>query len=192
MTGGMDENEIYAGLRYHVAQFFRGHKQEETVWTVGPGPERLPRLRILRVSPGPKIALWTYVSIGAWEASAEHGTLLEFFILAPTEDVRHVELLTMTACYQQSSALGIGHTLPIGEPWLHGSLCDHLLISRPYPFGPEFQICCLPNDHAHFCWLLPISEGEREFKIQNGLEQLEQRFDNAGLEYWDVTRPSVV
>jgi hypothetical protein len=45
------------------------------------------------------------------------------------EDPRAVELLAMTAHYHRGGKLGLGHTLPVGEPWVPGSRCDCLLVS---------------------------------------------------------------
>ena len=40
--------------------------------------------------------------------------------------------------------------------------------------------------------LLPITESERDYKVANGLETLEQSFETFGLEYWDPLRQSIV
>ena len=50
----------------------------------------------------------------------------------------------------------------------------------------------LSNDHVHFLWLLPITQSEREFCKQHGASALEEAFERAGLEYWQVERESVV
>jgi hypothetical protein len=86
---------------------------------------------------------------------------------------------------------GIGHTVPIGEPWVPRSTCDHLLVSLPYPFGPDLELCDWDGDHARLLWLLPITEAERDIKAEHGLEALEQRFDDAAIKYWDPARSSV-
>ena len=86
----------------------------------------------------------------------------------PAEDLRHVELLTMTAYYHHTDGLGLGHTFPIGEPWLSGSACDHMLVSLPYPFGPGLEVCCLGEQNLRLSWLLPITKAEREFKAEHG------------------------
>jgi hypothetical protein len=183
---------VYAGLRQHVRTFFKGPPEEEHCWTVGPAADILPRLRIIEFAPGPRANLWVYVSLGAWEANPDGDAKLEFLIMAPYQDLRHVELLTMTVWYHSRQTLGLGHTFPIGEPWLRGSLCDHMLVSRPYPFGPELEICQLGEQHLHVFWLLPITPQERAFKVANGLEELEQRFEAAGLQYANPLRSSVV
>jgi hypothetical protein len=179
-------------IEEHVRQFFAGHEIEEERWTLGRICETVSGLFVLRIAPGPRIDLWTYLTVGASTIEPADTGLLEFFILAPREDLRHVELLTMVADYHKSRHLGWGHTLPIGEPWLRGSACDHLIISTPYPFGAEFEICNFDDGHAHLFWLLPITEAERDFKAEYGIEALEQRFEDAELEYWDVGRASIV
>jgi hypothetical protein len=152
--------------------------------------DELPRLRVLEFAPGPKTALWVYATIGAWEARED--PRLEFVLLASGPDQRHVELLTMAAWYHGRRGLGAGHTFPIGEPWLPGSSCEFFLVSLPYPFGPALEVYNFPGGHLHIHWLLPITAAEREFKVREGLEALEQRFDACRLEYWDAGRESVV
>ena len=188
----MGETDVHARVRDHIRSFFQGHRYEETAWTVGPALDVLPRLRVACLSPGPKINLWAYVSIGAWEARADGIGGIEFLLLAPAEDLRHVELLSMVAYYHHTDGLGLGHTLPIGEPWLPGSACDHFLVSLPYPLGPGLEVCPTPQGHIHLLWLLPITKAERAFKVEHGQEALERRFDEAGIQYWDPKRASVV
>jgi hypothetical protein len=131
-----------------------------------------------------------YATIGAWEARDD--SRLEFLIIAPERDQRHVELLFMATWYHGRHCLGTGHTLPIGEPWLPGSACDHFLVSLPFPFGPRLEVCDFPDWHLHVLWLLPITAAEREFKMREGQEALERRFDACALEYWVSDRASVV
>lgn len=133
-----------------------------------------------------------YVSIGAWAATEDANYGLEFILTTPFETDRAVELLAMNVYYHRDGRLGLGHTVPIGEPWLPGSQCDHWLISLPYPYGPNLQSCHVGDRHIDFLWLLPITKAEREFKIAHGLEALEQRFEDGDLRYWDVHRSSIV
>lgn len=135
--------------------------------------------------------MWTYVSVGGW-AATEGKVGLEFLICTPTAEDRAVELLAMTVFYNRDGMLGLGDTMPIGEPWLPDSLCDHLLISLPYPYGPELQTSHVDDRHVEFLWLLPITEAERDFKVASGLEPLESRFDEVALKYWQIDRASVV
>src|SRR5687767_12197006 len=99
-----------------------GHDIAARRWSVGPSQQRVPGLFVHEVGPGPRIAAWTYLTIGAWSAAhSGDGHGLEFLITAPEADIRMVELLTMVAYYHagpESQRLDVGHTLPIGEPWL--------------------------------------------------------------------------
>jgi suppressor of fused protein SUFU len=144
----MQEVNINIILWRHLRTFFTGHECEEQVWTLGPAIEVLPQLRVAQFAPGPRSGVWVYATVGTWEGRPDHR--LEFLITAPHEDLRHVELLAMTAWYHHEHELGLGHTFPIGEPWLPGSLCDHMLVSLPYPFGPSLEVCELPDGHLHY------------------------------------------
>jgi hypothetical protein len=65
-------------------------------------------------------------------------------------------------------------------------------VSLPYPFGPDLEVCDFADWHLHVLWLLPITAAERAFKVREGVEALEQRFDACALEYWVPDRASVV
>jgi hypothetical protein len=188
----LETDQVYSRIDGHVRDFFSGHEITEHVWPLGPTVRIIPRFDVLQVAPGPRINLWTYISMGAWEVERGESGRLEFVILAAEENARHVELLAMTAWYHSNHGLGLGHTLPIGEPWLEGASCDHLLVSHPYPFGEELEICDLNSTHVHFLWLLPITLAEKEFKVENGLEALEELFAQHALKYWVIERDSVV
>lgn len=176
----------------HIREFFAGHTITEHRWTLGPVSDAIPQFRVLCAAPGERTGCWTYLSVGASTIEIDQAGLLEFFIISPIEDLKNVELVTMTAWYHKTETLARGHTFPIGEPWLAESQCDHMLISTPYPFGPELEICNFDHGHIHLLWMLPITQAERDFKVAHGLETLEQSFEDAALEYWNVSRPSVV
>jgi hypothetical protein len=186
----MAKADANAMIRRHLRGFFAGHACEEHQWTLGAAVEELPRLRVVEFAPGPKTGLWVYATIGAWEARDD--PRLEFLIAAPESDQRHVELVTLAAWYHGKRGLGVGHTLPIGEPWLPGSACEYFLVSLLYPFGPELEVCNFADWHLHVLWLLPITAAERAFKVREGAEALEQRFDAGALEYWVPGRASAV
>lgn len=179
-------------LLKHYRDFFVGHNSELLSWNTGPIVEVIPEFKVFLAKPGPKHNLWSYCSIGASTVQRENTGLLEFVVHSPVETPRLVKILAMVAYYHNNHGLGLGHTLPIGEPWLDNSACDHWLLSNPYPLGPEFEICNLEKAHIHVAWLLPITEQERNYKASNGLEALEKLFEEKGLEYWNVTRTSVV
>lgn len=173
----------------HVRSFFSAHPIQMRGWEVGPIRTVQPDFRVFQAGPGPRTSLWTYISIGA---ATLHESALEFCLFSQEPSDRMVELLAMTVHYHSSTRLGLGHTVPIGEPWQGTSLCDHLLVSLPYPLGPDFEICAHQGEHAHIFWLLPITKAERDYKATNGQESLEQLFDEGAIEYWNVRRASVV
>lgn len=184
-------DDVCGALEEHVRRYFAGRTITALTWPVGPIREQNPHFRVLRVAPATAGYVWTYVSVGGWAATDEDFGL-EFVMCTPTAEDRAVELLAMTVFYNHGGKLGLGHTMPIGQPWLPGSGCDHLLVSLPYPFGPELQTCHVGDRHVEFLWLLPITAAERDFKVASGLEALESRFDEVGLKYWQVDRASVV
>jgi hypothetical protein len=194
----MEPTAAQQAVHRHVEAFFDGHevrmdlRDDETIQA------RLPGFRVIRVSPGPRSTLWTYVSAGCWDAThhGEHG--LEFVLTGREEPSDlDVHVLAITAYYHcnpddETYRLDIGHTVPLGEPYEPGASVDHLLVSLPYPFGPDLEVCDWDGGHARLLWLLPITAAEKRFRHEHDLEALEQRFDDAKLHYWDLARPSVV
>jgi hypothetical protein len=184
-------DDVCGALEEHVRRFFAERTIEVFTWPTGPIRAQNPHFRVLRVAPTTSGDVWTYISVGGWAATDGHAGL-EFLLCTDSAEDRAVELLAMTVFYNREGVLGLGHTLPIGEPWRPSSQCDHLLVSLPYPFGPDLQTCHVGDRHVEFLWLLPITKGERDFKVSSGLEALESRFDDVGLRYWQVDRTSAV
>jgi hypothetical protein len=188
----LSADEVCDALAEHVRRYFGSRRVDVFTWTAGPIQAANPHFRVLRIAPREPNELWQYVSIGGWAATADQDHGLEFVLTSPYETPRAVELLAMIVYYHDGGRLALGHTAPIGEPWLPGSRCDHLMVSLPYPFGPALQRCHVGYRHVDFLWLLPITKAERDFKAANGQEELERRFDAAGLRYWEVERESVI
>ena len=185
----MDDRQL---IDTHIRSFFAEHAVTEHQWNLGPTSDAMPEFRVLEIGPGERTACTSYISLGSHTIRHPETGILEFALLTRAPDARCIELVTMAMWFHRSTPLGIGHTLNIGEPWLAGSPCDHLLVSTPYPFGPDFEICNLHDSHVHCTWLLPITKQERNFKSQHGLEELEVRFDDAAIDFADPQRPSVV
>ena len=57
--------------------------------------------------------------------------------------------------------------------------------------GPRSGWACGPTSRR-LLRVLPITEAERDFRSEHGLEALEQRFDDAAIDHTDPHRPSVV
>ncbi|MFF3015657.1 suppressor of fused domain protein [Streptomyces sp. NPDC057939] len=178
----------------HVRAFFEGHSVEAVIHE--PGPERgevPPDLRVLVVGPGPRGDGWAYVTAGCWAATEKDGHGLEFVMTAQVRDQRFIDLMAMIAHYHRGGhRLDLEHSLPIGEPWVPGSTCDHLLISLPHLHGPDLEHCPLPGGHARILWTLPVTAAEIEFRRRQGHEALEQLFDDAEIVPTDPFRTSAV
>ncbi len=188
----MLDRTLLKEIERHLEEFFDGHSVEYFSWERGPIQAVLPEFRVACFAPGPKSSLWNYASVGAAFASTATSEKLEFVLSCPYETPRAVELLAMFAHRQTFDPLGCRHLMPLGEPWLEDSACDAVLVSLPYPFGPDLEVCRLDSGIVRFLWLLPITTAEREFCKQNGVELLEQKFDECRLRYWEVDRASVV
>ncbi|MGW7367459.1 suppressor of fused domain protein [Streptomyces sp. NPDC054841] len=177
----------------HVRAFFEGHSVEVIDCDLGPERrEAVPGLRVLVVAPGPRSGGWAYVTAGCWAAMENDGHGLEFVMTAHVRDQRFIDLMAMIAYYHCGGhRLDLEHSMPIGEPWVPGSACDHLLISLPYLHGPDLEHCPLPRGHARILWTLPVTTAEIEFRRRHGHEALEQLFDEREIIPTDPFRASV-
>lgn len=188
-------DETKEAVHRHLTAYFDGHEITRHRWHRGPIEMRVPGFEVAQVSPGPRIGLWTYVSLGCWTVAHAERQGLEFVLCAPNQDSVHVETLAMTAYYHAGlphQRLDLGHTLSIGRPWLGRSACDHFLVSLPYPYGADIEVCRWEGGQARLLWLLPITQSERNFKVVHGLDALENRFDEAEIRFWDPRREPAV
>ncbi|MGW2787546.1 suppressor of fused domain protein [Streptomyces populi] len=135
---------------------------------------------------------WACVTAGCWAAMEKDGHGLEFVMTAHVRDQRFIDLMAMIAYYHCGGhRLDLEHSMPIGEPWVPGSTCDHLLISPPYLHGPDLEHCSVPGGHARILWTLPVTTAEIEFRRRHGHEALERLFDEAEIIPTDPFRASV-
>jgi hypothetical protein len=187
------DKEVFEGERSHLDGFWPDRVHEEFVWTLSPIGRSLPRFRVRRIAPANRRDPWVYVTVGAWEATADdaHGT--EFLLLSPSEDARHVELLSMVANFHADARyrLTVGSTTNIGRPWMDGSAADHLLVSLPYPYGPALELCQLRERHVRFLWLVPITAAEADLVRSQGLEALERLLEQSKVDVISPKRRSL-
>ena len=136
--------------------------------------------------------MWTYATCCMSEP--EDDRKIEVHLFSPEKNREHVELLTALAHYHRTGArVACGDTVNFGRPWFPEGTCDHGLLSLPYLDGPNLEWLHLPNgDSVRFLWLVPITAEERAFKMEHGAEELEARLEQAGFNYLDPKRPSVV
>lgn len=62
----------------------------------------------------------------------------------------------------------------------------------PYLDGPELEWLETKSMNIRFLWLIPITEEELRYKKENGLEALENIFEETEFNYIDPFRDSVV
>lgn len=190
----VSDSDVYAAIREHLSGFWPGRDQEEFVWTLGPIGRTLPRFRVRRVGPGSRQDPWVYVSVGAWEATADEPHGAEFFLLSSSENPQHVELLAMVANLHADPRyrLDVGSVVDIGRPWAERSKADHLLVSLPYPYGPSFERCDVGDRHMQFRWLVPITSAEAALVREQGMEALERRLESSRVDVLSPRRRSSV
>ncbi|MFI9103659.1 suppressor of fused domain protein [Streptomyces fildesensis] len=178
----------------HVRAFFEGHPVEVVACDLGPDRRSVvPDLRVLVVGPGARSDSWAYVTAGCWATREKDGHGLEFVMTAHVRDQRFIDLMAMTAYYHcGGQPLGLEHSMPIGEPWVPGSACDHLLVSLPYLHGPGLEHCPLSEGHVRILWTLPVTAAEIAFRRREGHEALERLIDEAKIVPTDPFRASVV
>jgi hypothetical protein len=185
---------IYSSLLEHINNNWPDSEKEIFTWELGRIKKILPIFRVVRVAPQSNSEPWVYLTHGAWEVDFGKNYRNEFFVVCPFEDPRHVETLAMLATFHADPKyhLEVGRSVNIGRGWLEGSEYDHFLVSLPYPYGPDLEICNI-NDilEVRYRWLLPINRAENELLLQAGLENLEQKFDDAEIDYLDPFRPAV-
>jgi Suppressor of fused protein (SUFU) len=181
-----------SAIEAHLRRGFPGQRVIAQGWQTGALAQSNPDLRVLRVDPEGRGGLWLHVSSGAWRASAHQPVGHEFVLVTPFKTLRAVELLAMVGYFHGVQPLGVGHTVSVGEPWLPGSACSYLLVSAPYLLADELWSLRLGGYEIRFLWTIPITVEERAFVARYGLDALEERFETAGLEYWDPHRASVV
>ena len=188
-----DGEDVFAAIRSHLELFWPERPHEEFEWTVGPIGESLPRFRVRRIAARSSREAWVYASIGVWEVTRDKASGAEFFLLAPSESPFHVELLAMVANLHADPRyrLSVGSVVGIGRSWTEGSRCDHLLVSRPYPYGPRLERCEVGGRLIRFLWLVPITAGEAALARRDGVDALERLLEQSEINPIAPTRPSV-
>jgi len=174
----------------HARAFFAGHPCASTAWVLGPTAQLFPATRVLVFAPGPRCNHHVYVSLGA--SHVRHGVHREFLLCSREPDSSLVEVLAAVVYYHHTEGLDVGHTFPIGRPWVAGASLNFFLLSLPYPFGPHLENCWVEGHHIRLLWLLPIYESECRFRHTEGLEALESRFEAAEIDCLALDRPPVV
>lgn len=174
-------------LRHHYEAYF-GVSGRPQFWKSGPLEKLNPDFFVLEFPPNNRHNFWIYCSVGM-SLERTDGNLIETFIFSPKKDESIVELITMVASFHKNvSAFDLYHTVKIGRSWLENSRCDHCFFSLPYLDGESLELFHFGGKTYHCYWLIPITEKERDFKIENGCEALEQLFEEKQIEYLNPDR----
>lgn len=177
-------------IQFHYESFWQT-KASSLRWTKGPVNELPPVFSILEFSPTKQREMWTYATCGMSLRTDKQP--MELHIFAPKQNHELVELLTVVAHYHiTATALSLTDTVNFGRPWWPGSKCSYGLISLPYLDGPQLEWLKIDTTSIRFLWLIPITEEERNYKRMYGIEALERRLEEAGYNYVDPERASVV
>ena len=195
--GGKDnaESTTHDRILDHYRSFWGADRVEDRHWTPEHMATRLRDFHIARVKPETPEGMWTFATIGAWRGTEAEDKGLEFVAVSLADETQVMHRLGMLAYYQAGpteNRLGVGHTLDIGEGWVKDSTLDAILISLPYLWGPKLEHCQLPDRHIQVLWALPITSAERAYARDQGFDALEQKFEEAGLNYLDPFRASIV
>jgi len=187
----MSSQDYIVKLHQHYVGYFKAVGQK-LVWDKGPQEKLHPDFYILEFEPSQIHDFWTYCTVGM-SVDSEVDNLIEIFIYSPRQDPALVELLTITASYHRNVLpLGLNHTVNIGQPWLDGSKCDHGFLSLPYLDGEQLETLELEGRIIKCYWFIPITEKERDYKIESGVEELEQLFEDKQLDYLNPNRKELV
>ena len=186
----MDITNYGNAIALHYARVF-GVRGMSLHWARGPIHELPEGFSVLQFQPTNATFAWVYAT--RCMSKPDDAERIELHLLSNREDQGLLELLYAVAHYHRTGAsLGLGHTVNFGRPYQASSQCDHGLLSLPYPYGQRLEHLQVDRLPVRCLWLVPITKAERDFKIQQGLEALEQLFEGSKFNYLDPLRPSVV
>jgi hypothetical protein len=185
------DNQYTQSLREHYETHFN-IKGNRLKWQIDPHEKVDQFFYVLEFPPNSKHDMWTYCSVGM-SPGIESDVKIELFIFSPKQDFTIVELLTVAASYHKNALpLDIHHTFNIGRPWLDNSLCDYCFISLPYLDGEDLELFTFNNEITHCYWLIPVTEAEADYKMENGCDALEDLFEGKSIDYINPNRESLI
>ena len=113
-------------LKGHLRQIWPDRSMDLFSWELGPINEVLPDFLVCRIAPLTPQEPWVYVTIGASKIHIGESYSIEFVLLAPDDNARHIETLAIVAYYQatRKDKLNVGRVVNCGRPWLGNSTCE--------------------------------------------------------------------
>lgn len=186
-----NSKEYTDALRKHFEIYF-GTSGKQLTLDHGPQGKLHSDFYVLEIAPNSRHNMFCYCTIGM-SVDRLDDNLIELVLYSLKPDNSIIELLTVCASYHRKKLpLNIHHTVNIGRSWLEGSKCDHGFISLPYLGGTDLEHFNFAGQVIHCFWLIPITEKERDYKIEKGCEALEQLFEEKNLDYLDPNRESLI
>lgn len=175
-------------IQHHYETIWE-NKGSPQYWLKGPVSKLNKEFCVLEFAPTVKRKMWTYAT--CCMSSEVDSNPVELHLFSAKQDKTLVELMTMVAYFHKTAnMLDLNHTFYIGKPWQKNSICDHGFISLPYMDGPNLEFGL--NKKVKFYWIIPISKKEVEFKKANGVEKLEEKFEELGIDYIYPERKSLI
>lgn len=160
--------------------------------TKGPTEKLHKDFVVLEFSPGKRHNLFCYCTVGM-SVDRPDDNLIELIVYSPEASMSIVELLTVCASYHRNVLpLNLHHMVNIGQGWLIDSNCDYGFISLPYLEGEKLEHFEFGGKTIHCYWFIPITQAERDYKMKNGFEALEQLFEEKQIDYANLKRDSLV
>ncbi|MEG3088554.1 suppressor of fused domain protein [Sphingomonas sp. PB4P5] len=164
---------------------------EQCEFTAGPTRDLPEGFVVLRFPPHGERTMWTYAT--RCMSSHTDANPIELHLFSPWQADELVELLVVTAHFHRTAAkLDVEHSVNFGRAWIGESKCSYGLISLPYLDGPTLETLTVEQRDIKFYWLIPVTFSEVEYKKADGLEALEEAFEQAAFDYLDPQRGSVV
>lgn len=184
----MTRTEYARSVQEHYARVW-SPPTDVVRWSKGPVSELPEEFRVLVVSRSADMT--AYATRCMSQLADEDRLEIHLFTKKGQEPSPEViEVLTAVAHYHRTGrALGLGHSVNFGRPWVAGSACTHGLLSLPYLDGPDLEWLAAPR--VRFLWMIPITEAEVRFKKTHGMEALEQKFEESRFDFLDPLRASV-
>lgn len=189
LSMNISDGEYYDAITEHYKSIWQNNFRIY-LWDQGPIEELSANFRVLEFPPTLKRNMWTYATVGM--SALDYTYPIEVHLFSVEKDDRLVELLQMVAFFHKNRArLNLHHTVNFGKSWQGNSQCKYGYISLPYLDGPPLESFCINDQTVNFYWLIPVTEKEVAYKIDKGVEELENLFDK-GLDYLDSHRTSLV
>jgi len=189
--GQMSFKKYTDELRRHYESFY-GVGGDKVTWDIGPTHKLHPEFFILELGPSKRHQMWTYATVGM-SLDRDDENLIELITYSRERDKSRIELLTVSASFHRNFApLNLHHTVVVGQLKDSNTTCDHGFISIPYIEGEELEIININGQQIHCYWFIPITEKEKNFKIEFGCDALEDLFEGKQFDYLDKDRKSLV